>query len=458
MISHRILLAFLLVVLPTAQASSQPSEFVLIENVNVIDIRSGEIAEGALVLLSGDRIEAVGREGAFDAPEGARHYDAEGRFLIPGLIDTHVHPAWHLDDDLRLDADEVLENLYLSHGITGIRDASIPGQEERALRAREDSISGARVLPRIHVAGRVDSTNVKKQGVADTAELLVRLTELGVDSFKIRNGIRTQELQAITEFARATAVPVWGHTYEGNNDYSKEALIAGVHGITHILGINPRGSTARPNPQPSIEDWEASWIYGATNWLYEDLQDTTALIDLMVEQNAWFEPTLVTEYFVSHADELAGHPANALLRSDYEAMRLGFPVLRGTDVEAYKAAFKEMQRFVYRFHAAGGWLIAGTDNLPWEGAGLHLELELLVDAGVPPLGALQAATINAARALGWEDVGAIEPGMQADLVLLDANPLDEIKNTWGVHAVISRGRWLDRSQLDEMLSRVKATP
>ena len=452
-----LILAAALFVSVAAIADGQSSQYLLIDNVNLIDVRSGEIAAGASVLIKADQIEVVAKAGTILVPDGVPRVDGRARYLIPGLIDTHVHPAWHTDDLSRISADEALKYLYLSRGVTGIRDASIQGQEVRSLQAREDARSGARLLPRIHVSGRVDASNIAIQGVADVADLAAKLNTLGVDSFKIRNGITLSDLDVVVDAAKRSGKAVWGHTYWGYDDYSDAALRAGVIGITHILGINPTGSITRPDAPPSLEDWQAAWVYGATNWLYEDKDKTTALIQLMLAKKAWLEPTLVTEYFATHLQELEGHPGNAYLRTDYESIRLGFPELAEKDLADYRTAFVNMKDFVRRYYAAGGWLIAGSDCLPWEGEGLHLELELLVDAGIPPIGALQAATINAANALGWNNVGAIEPGMQADLVLLDANPLDDIKNTSSIHAVVTRGRWLGRAQLDGMLSKVAAT-
>jgi imidazolonepropionase-like amidohydrolase len=434
------------------RGSAEPSRYLLIENVNLVDVTGDGLVPHMSVLIRDDVIAEVAAAGSIRAPLQAQRMDGAGRFLLPGLIDTHVHPGWHLDGQARIGADAALASLYLSRGVTGVRDASIQGQERQALQARRDAESGARVLPRIHVAGRVDQSNLAKHHVQDVRELTRILTDMGVDSLKIRNGLTMTDISVAAEMARDLDKPVWGHTYADLQDYSSAALRAGVSGITHVLGINPMVDSNRPEPAPPLEEWEAAWVYGATQWLHEDDRVTNALIDLMVERGAWLEPTLVTEHFVINPDLYRDHDNNAWLTIDYENTRLGFPQLEGKDLEDYRAAFTRMQAFVRRFYEAGGWLLAGTDNLPWQGAGLHMELQLLVDAGIPPLGALQAATINAAKALGWEDIGAIEPGMQADLVLLDANPLADIKNTSSIHAVITRGRLLSRPQLDAMLA------
>jgi imidazolonepropionase-like amidohydrolase len=111
-----------------------------------------------------------------------------------------------------------------------------------------------------------------------------------------------------------------------------------------------------------------------------------------------------------------------------------------------------MQAFVRDFQASGGMLLTGTDMSPWPGAGLHEELRLLVDAGLSPLAALQAATGNSARALGWDGrTGAIAVGLDADLVLLDADPLRDIANTTRIRAVVRAGHLLDRAALDRLL-------
>jgi imidazolonepropionase-like amidohydrolase len=142
-----------------------------------------------------------------------------------------------------------------------------------------------------------------------------------------------------------------------------------------------------------------------------------------------------------------------LLWTSYEQVRTGFPAFAGEDLNLARQGFKRMQAFVRRFHAAGGTLLAGTDMSPWPGAGLHEELRLLVESGLSPLAALQAATWNPARALGWDGrTGTVAVGLDADLVLLDANPLDDITNTTRIWAVVRAGQVLDRTTLDRLLA------
>jgi imidazolonepropionase-like amidohydrolase len=128
-------------------------------------------------------------------------------------------------------------------------------------------------------------------------------------------------------------------------------------------------------------------------------------------------------------------------------------VYEGRDLQLLRATLERQMAFVKRFHEAGGLVVAGTDNHPAPGFGIHDEMRLLVEAGLPPLAALQAATLNAARVLGWLDrLGTIAPGKLADLALLDANPLEDIRNTRAIHAVILNGRVMERAELDALLT------
>jgi len=137
----------------------------------------------------------------------------------------------------------------------------------------------------------------------------------------------------------------------------------------------------------------------------------------------------------------------------------GWPVYSGRDLEQFRAAFAREKDFVRRFRAAGGLITAGTDCMPSCGYGIADELRLLVEAGLSPAEALRAGTSDAARVLGWGDrLGRVEAGTLGDLVLLDGDPLADIRNTGRVRAVVSDGRYLDRATLDGLLTRGGAAP
>ena len=232
-------------------------------------------------------------------------------------------------------------------------------------------------------------------------------------------------------------------------DYTREAVLAGVNGVMHVSGLKPLGNNRRADSPPAdTTDWEAAWLYRIGAWRYEDTAHTDSLIRLMVKHNVWLEPTLVTEEVLLLApDDLRRHPGARFVRHSMEWWREGFPTPRGAALDQARESVNGMKRFVRRFHDAGGMVITGTDGRPFNGAGIHDELRLLVEAGLTPSAALRAATFDAARALRWQNqVGSVAPGRFADLLILDANPLTDIANTRKINAIVLDGRFIDASE------------
>jgi imidazolonepropionase-like amidohydrolase len=193
-------------------------------------------------------------------------------------------------------------------------------------------------------------------------------------------------------------------------------------------------------------------LYFFTAWQRASERDIQMLIDTMVARGVWYEPTRLNSYYWEHQDQYdvgALSPLHPWRTRDQS---------RPTDAELRDAVLKSEAaeaRFITRFYEAGGIILAGTDEVPFPPFGVAEEMRLLVAAGLPPLAALQAATINAARAMGYDDrVGTLEVGKLADIVLLDADPLKDITNVHKIRAVVHDGRLLDRATLDEFLRRV----
>ena len=443
----------------TAQPQSPPQESLAITGITVIDVADGRALPDQTVVIAGGRITSVGARETTRVPAGAREITGRGKFLIPGLIDTHIHLAVTPDRDRLLALGPLL-----AHGVTGLRDAGAGGQDEWLVALRSRAARGEILSPRIYVSGMVSGRSVTRSGLPDAAALARRLIDLGVDGLKIRDGLTRDAIEAVIAVGAKANRPVYGHTYdavsrERDEIYTLEAVRSGVGGTMHVMGIPQLGPGKAPAPPagPRFADCQAWWVYYATLWRDADRTAERTLIETMVARGAWLEPTLITEDWIVNADAYRDTWPERRLPGSFDRAHEGFPALTGATLKLYSEAFTRMKEFVRRFHDAGGVITVGTDCLPACGYGLHDELRLLVSAGLTPAAALRAATLSAARILRWDDrLGRVAPGLVADLVVLDGNPLQDIRHAGRVHAVISDGRYLDRGQLDALLAKASA--
>lgn len=428
-----------------------------IRDVTVISGSGAPALAGASVLIRGRRIEAVGPATSVRIPAGSEIIDGRGKYLISGLIDTHVHIAWAVG---RPEMETQL-GLELAYGITGHRDAGGVGHERElvALRSRIDS--GEMLAPRLYVSGSGSPQNVPRYQAQGLADLIRKLAAVGVDGIKLRN-LSSVQADTVIAAARAAGLPAFGHTYGGAGgapagDYTLRAIDDGAAGAMHVLGIGPAARLA-PH-QLSATGWQLGWLGLYLHWTDATAAEEERLLRRMIETHTWLEPTFAANTFELYDEWYRGRPESRFLSSSYDTLRMGFPAYEASDLALAREGYRRMQHFARRFQDAGGLVLAGTDMLPWPGAGLHEELRLLVVAGLSPMEALQAATRNAARALGWESrTGTIVAGLDADLVLLDADPLRDITNTTKIWKVIRAGRVLDRAKLDSLRTAAAAQP
>jgi len=370
--------------------------------------------------------------------------DATGQFLIPGLWDMHVH----------LDPQGNELHTLAAHGITGIREmySQIPIATLAAWRARPEN-------PRIAIAGFLDGPLLRTSdatpdayavGTADEARLAVALLQAGgADFLKVYNSLPREAYFEIAKRSKSLGIPFAGHVPEAVSP--AEASEAGQRSQEHLINILLACSTreeALRNQRiftmndPTISAVERALRLGFPdpNGLFESYDDTkaAALFQTFVKNDTWQTPTLaLLQSFL--ADR------NRARRTLY--MRDLSPEAFDIWLARIKALLDRYKKLVGDMHRAGVEFLAGTDTSPDNpvpvGIGLHDELELLVESGFTPMEALQTATRNAARYFGMlKDMGTIEPGKLADLVLLNANPLDDIRNTRKISMVILRGRVL----------------
>lgn len=447
---------------PTASAQQirESVPAVVIKGGTLIDVRTGHQVAGSLIVVEGDRIKQVGREPDVVVPRDAQVIDARGKWIIPGLMDMHAHISG---------AKNLPLELYLVNGVTTIRDPA--GHLTLQRLARQEIESGKRLGPRLSFSGYVLDGNPPLWPdlsiMADTEERAESavdfLIDQGAESIKVYNSITEPVLVAIVRAAHKRGIPVIGHVPRSIT--MTRAVELGMDGLEHI---RVTGRELLPLEEADKIDFLPFAQREALLWQRFDLDSDRMkeLVSFLAEKKIFLDPTLTIDELSSLAlyEEQAKDPNNRFLPRDFinedetapDVFRLP-PELK----EAAAEGFRKRLRFIGMCGRAGVQIIAGTDGvgtgtlLP--GFGLQHELELLAQAGLTPIQVIQAATINAARALKKDgELGSIEAGKLADLVILSASPLLDIRNASKIEGVMIGGRLLDRKALDEMLAQAEA--
>jgi len=433
--------AFLLAGILRAQTS--PTVLVL-RGGTLVNVASGKEISDSVIVMRGERIEQVG-SGNTGIPDGAQIIDAKGKWIIPGLIDSHAHAE---------NPDETPFSLYLTNGVTTIRN---PGGNITVLRlTRERLLRGELIGPRLFFSGPlldgVPPVWPDLSLLVDTPQrarsAVNFLADQGVDFVKVYNNVKEPELRAIVETAKELELPVAGHIPR-----SMTMTHAIELGMTRLEHIRVTGREMLSLDEAQKIDLLPLGSREPLLWQRFDLQSEKmrALVQRLARSKIFLDPTLVaaevTEVPTLDADR--NDPNNQYLSPTVVERYVNFksPLYElPPDLQAAGAeAFHKQEKFVGMCNRAGVKIIAGTDGpgigslLP--GFGLHRELELLVASGLSPLQALRAATLTAAEALGKEDrLGTIEPGKFADMVVLNADPLQEIQNLRKIYLVVQGGK------------------
>ncbi len=443
-----------------AAATSDPS--IALVHVTVIDTTGGAPRPDMTVIVTRGRISDLGASTALQPPAGARVVDARGKYLIPGLWDMHVHTAF---GDWLPPNEQVTLALFVANGVTGVRDMG--GDLEILERWRSQIAAGRLLGPRMVIAGpMLDGPTPRfpsSAPVGNEAEgrrVVDELHSKGVDFIKIQSLIPRDGYFAAADEARKLGISFVGHVPDAVR--AAEASNAGQRSIEHFTGIFEGCST--------IED---QLIKGpkslGRNVSTYDAGRAKQLIALMARNQTWQVPTLVWErgQWLIDAIDLSHDP---LIRYAPAAWKdRTWPMFTqsilsdmDTDPLPVRRRFVQMElEMTLAMFRAGVPFMAGTDTAAgvhvFPGFSLHDELGLFVKAGLTPLQALQTATLNPARFLGrLADLGTVEKGKLADLVLLDDSPIADIANTRRINAVVLAGKYFSRSDLDRMLERVES--
>lgn len=443
----------------TGRESPAPLAFT---HVTVIDATGAASLPDMTVVVEGKRIVELGHSADLRPPAHARVIDARGKYLIPGLWDMHVHTVF---GDWLPRNERVTLPLFVANGITGVRDM---GGDLDVLKQWRAEIDAGRLLgPRMIIAGPMLDGPVPRfpssapvANAADARRVVDELKARGVDFIKIQSLIPRDGYFAAAEEATKVGLIFVGHVPDAVR--ASEASNAGQRSIEHFTGIFEGCST--------IED---QLIKGpksvGRNVSTFDPARAQRLIALMAKNQTWQVPTLVWErgqwliddIDLTH-DPLIKYAPRAWKDRTWPMFVRDILATMDTDPLPVRKRFVQMELdMTLAMFRAGVPFMAGTDTAAgvhiFPGFSLHQELALFVQAGLTPMQALQTATRNPAQFMGrLADMGTVEKGKLADLVLLDANPLDDIANTRRIRAVVLAGRYFGRPDLDRMLAQVAA--
>ena len=434
-----------------------------ITHLNLIDATGSPVQADMTVIVEGKRISQIGKSDAIPVPKTARVVDGHGKYLIPGLWDMHVHEifgAW-------IPADErITPVLFVANGVTGVRDMG--GDLEELKKWRSRIVEGKLLGPRMIISGPMLDGPVPQfpssAPVKDAAEgrrIVDELQKHGADFIKIQSLVPRDGYFAAADEAKKVGIVFAGHVPDKVR--ATEASNAGQKSVEHLTGVFEGCST--------VEDELMAAPRGPERGRFLSTYDPArakALIALFVKNQTWQVPTLywergewLIEQTSSGQDPLVKYAPAAWRVRAWPLFTTGISKDWSTDPFADREKFFQAElKMVGEMNRAGVPILAGTDTAAgvrvYPGFSLHEELELLVQAGLTPMEALQAATRNAGKYLKLGDTGTIEKGKRADLVLLDFNPLTDIRNTRKIQSVVLAGRYFSRADLDHLLAGVEA--
>ena len=437
---------------------------VVIQRVTVIDATGKPAQADMTVVISGDRITAVTPSKKAQPAKDARIIDGSGKFLIPGLWDMHVHGTAMMGPSSPYP-------LYLANGVVGVREMWGPND---ASGWRKKYASSDKPAPHIFLASPIidgpkpiwpGSIGVSSE--AQGREIVDQQKERGADFIKVYSLLPHDTYMAIADEARKRSIPFAGHTPIAVT--IAEASDAGQKSVEHLTGVALGCSTQEEALFSEIQNAPAVDRRRLTGEAFDSFDENKAnsLFARFVKNGTWQCPTLTVLRSIASLDDpkfvnddrLKYMPKN--MRTSWNPKNdFRFKDSKPEDWAELRSQFLQSKKLVGRMNRAGVSIIAGTDVLNpycFPGFSLHDELTLLVESGLSPMAALQAATRNAAQFMGRLDTqGTIETGKVADLVLLDKDPLADIHNTKSIQAVILGGKLMARTELDRMLAEAEA--
>jgi imidazolonepropionase-like amidohydrolase len=394
-------------------AKPTAGSLIAIVGATLIDGRGGPAISDSVVVIRDERIAAVGERSTVKVPQGAEVFEAKGLTLLPGLIDAHFH----------IDGDDPLPALYLSHGITSLRD---PGQW---IEAYDVARKGLAPIPRLFLCGpHLDSPppaypldSYVVRDAEETRLAVNRFADDGASAIKVYYRLPLSLIRVAIETAHARGIPVMGHLEIVD---ARDAIRAGIDGIEHATSFGTALLPLRDAEkyrQSVLADNNArrEGRYQVWNSINFDTSQARDLFKLIVDRGVFVSPTLAV-FERQQGDK--------------------------DTTEMHIHGFKQMETFVRLAQQAGAKIVVGShSDVPHakRGWAYQRELELLVESGLTPMQALVAGTLQNARYFRIDDrLGTIETGKVADLVIVEGDPLKNIGNMRQVKRVMLNGNWV----------------
>ncbi|MGG4478729.1 amidohydrolase family protein [Paenibacillus illinoisensis] len=428
---------------------TDPSQTLVIQHATIVDVRSGKLVNNQTITITKNKITHIGNSEDVDIPDFAQVRNAKGQYVIPGLWDMHVH------------LEENYKNafpLFLANGVTGVREM---GAALTNVDQWNKSIQAGMTAPRLVYAGMT-----LNGGPADEAPHMLYLkteeeareavrhnAEIGAGHIKVYSWLPRSLFLAVMDESKKFGLPVVGHLPVEVR--ASEAVQLGFKSIEHLHGLFIGTSSIEDE---LFENADMSDLLGYSLAEIEasqhyDSEKADKLFRTFKEKEVWPVPTMVTYYNMAKTeiDTRSKYVPTAVQEYWAEVIRATPP----EQTELMAAINSTTPGMVKKLNDAGVPMLAGTDS-SYEmtnfiyGISLHDELEMLVKSGLTPLQALQTATLNPSRYLEREqELGTIEEGKLADLVLLDKNPLEDIRNTTSISAVVLDGTLMEKRTLDQ---------
>ena len=441
---------------PTEEEITVATQTLVVQGGRLIDGTGRPPIENSTIIISAGKFQAIGRSGEVAIPENTRVIDATGKTVLPGFIDGHGH------------LEDFHGELYLHLGITTCANIELYQDGPWTLAQKQGTALGKIRGPRIWMSGRAiggvstghdafGSRTARDNIIVTTADevrkAVQRKKQIGCDILKVNEFLSLDLVKIAVDEAHRLDMPVAAHSWDAVG-----SAHAGVDAIEHIWSVGYSSIPYVPARRRLAEDRLGGVIDQELAGAYYQTENFAAVIDAMVEHQVAWTPTIAkwlrplakdAARFRERENEIMNNPdadlpaaVRSVTDNSYDKLLKRYTTAQ---LDQAKAGYEKAKEFIRRFVAAGGILKEGSD--PPRGMAallMHQALAMDVEAGVPPMKAIQAATLNVARTFKKDnDYGSVEPGKVADLSIVDGDPLEDIWTTQNVKMVVMDGKVVD---------------